>query len=425
MSPAGVFLRSIVALLLGVTAFSALGYSFVAMGVRDTLRSPQPLLKALEEHDAYNRVYDEGIISEQFKGALRGLVGDFSIEPEKEAWLLKEILPPSELKTATEQDVTSVIAFLNSETDTLDVSIDLGAVIPRIKPAVFRLVDKRIDRARRITVTGEEELRSSVDAVVRNISAGTFPDTVPALDRHRHPPNWVINAFLQSTELLPDEEARETARANIARDALAIVNALESGDANTALKLAARAIADPVIDDSIDNLREDLDEAGRFSAIDKIAESVGSRHETLERFRFARSVLRLLIGTLSIVALIVFVAALAGIAGVFYPYPKHMARWPGITLVVSGVMFIVIGLSISSFVGVWESLWCPFVEVPSCNLTIDVASELLHDAANGMTLWSIAVTAAGILAIIAARFLPAQHLRGAQPPTAAGGPTND
>ncbi|MDE2823633.1 MAG: hypothetical protein OXK79_09025, partial [Chloroflexota bacterium] len=78
MSPAGVFLRSIAALLLGVTAFLALGYAFVAMGVRDTLRSPQPLLDALEKHDAYNRIYDEGIISEQFEGELRGLVGDFS-----------------------------------------------------------------------------------------------------------------------------------------------------------------------------------------------------------------------------------------------------------------------------------------------------------------------------------------------------------
>ena len=128
-------------------------------------------------------------------------------------------------------------------------------------------------------------------------------------------------------------------------------------------------------------------------------------------------VLRLLVGGLSITAIIVFVAAIGGIAGIFYSYPKHMARWPGLTLVVCGITFVVIGLSISSFVGVWESLWCPFVEVPSCNLAIDVASELLSDAANGMVLWSIAVTAVGILALVAARFLPAQHLRGARPPT--------
>ena len=418
MSPAGVFLRSIAALLLGVTAFTALGYTYVAMGVRDTLRSPQPLLNALEEHDAYNRVYDEGIISEQFEGELMGLVGDFSIEPETEAWLLKEILPPSELKTATERSVTSVIGFLKNETDTLDVSSDLAAAIPRIEPAVFRLVDERIDNAQRITVISEEELRSSVDAIVRNIAAGTFPGTVPALDQY--PPNRVINAFEQSTELLPDEEARQTAKANLARDALSIVNALENGDSNRALKLAARAIADPVIDDSIANLREDLDDKGRFSAIDKIAESVGSRHETLERFRIARTTLRLLVGAVAIVAAIVFVAGVAGISGVFYPYPKHMARWPGITLVVCGVMFLIVGLSISWFVGVWESLWCPFVEVPSCSLTIDVTGELLHDAANGMTLWSIALTAVGILAIVAARFLPAEHMRGAQPPTGGG-----
>ena len=415
MSPAGAFLRSIVTLLLGVLAFLALGYAFVSMGVRDMLRGPEPLLTALEKHDAYNRVYDEGIIGEQFEGELRGLVGDFSLEPETEAWLLKEILPPSELTAATERSVTSVIAFLNNETATFAVAIDLEPAIPRIKPAVFRLVDERIERAQRSPVTNEEELRLSIDALTSAIAAGEIPVTVPALDE-RYPrlfPNKVIHALLDSIRLLPDHEARQTAEANVARDVLAIMDALEVGDANTALKLAARAIADPVIDDSIDNLREDIDAMGRYSAVDKIAESVGSRHETLERFKFARTMLRLLVGVVSIGSIIVFVAAVAGIAGVFYPFLKHMARWSGITLVVCGVMFIVAGLSISSFVGVWESLWCPSVEVPSCNLTIDVASELLSDAASGMILWSIAVTAVGILAVAAVRFLPTEHSRGA------------
>ena len=423
MSPAGALLRSIVALILGVLAFLALGYAYVAMGVRDTMRSPQPLLNALEKHHAYDRVFDDGIITEQFEGELRGLVGEFSLEPETEAWLLKEILPPSELKTATEQSVTTVIAFLNNETDTFDATIDLGVAIPRIKPAVFRLVDERIDKARPIDVTSEVELRRSIETLFRAITAGTIPNSVATLDGHA--PDKVVQALMQSIDVLPDMEARRTAQANLTRDERAIEKALKDGDTKTALKLAVRAIADPVIDDSIDNLREDIDDRGRYSAVDKIAQSVGSRHETLERFRFARTILRLLVGAVAIAALMVFVAAVAGIAGVFYPYPKHMARWPGVTLVVCGVMYIVIGLSVSSFVGVWESLWCPFVEVPSCNLTIDVASELLSDAATGMTLWSIAVTAVGILTIVAARFLPAQHLRGAQPPTAACDPTND
>ena len=409
MSPAGALLRSIVALLLGVLAFLALGYAYVAMGVRDTMRSPQPLLNALEKHHAYDRVFDDGIITEQFEGELRGLVGEFSLEPETEAWLLKEILPPSELKTATEQSVTTVIAFLNNETDTFDATIDLGVAIPRIKPAVFRLVDERIDKARPIDVTSEVELRRSIETLFRAITAGTIPNSVATLDGHAA--DKVVQALMQSIDVLPDMEARRTAQANLTRDERAIEEALKDGDTKTALKLAVRAIADPIIDNAINNLREDIDDRGRYSAVDKIAQSVGSRHETLERFRFARTILRLLVGAVAIAALIVFVAAVAGIAGVFYPYPKHMARWPGVTLVVCGVMFIVIGLSVSSFVGVWESLWCPFVEVPSCNLTIDVASELLSDAANGMTLLSIAVTAVGILAIVAARFLPAQHLR--------------
>ena len=408
MSPAGALLRSIVALLLGVLAFLALGYVFLASGVRDILSGPDPLLTALEKHNAYDRVYDDGIISEQFEGELRGLVGDFSIEPETEAWLLKEILPPSELKTATEQSVNSVIAFLNNETDTFEVSIDLRAAIPRIKPAVFRLVDERIDTAQQTTVSSEAELRRSIEALTGAIANGAFPDAVPILEAHAA--EAVMEALRQSTVLLPDMDAQETAKVNLTHDASAIVNAIENGDSNTALKLAARAIADPVVDDSIDNLREDLDEQGQFSAVDKIAESVGSRHETMERFRFARTILRLLIGVMLMAALVIFVTAVAGIAGVFHSFPKHMARWPGITLVVCGVMFIVTGLSVSAFVGVWESLWCPFVEVPSCSLTIDVASELLSDAANSMVVLSMAVTVVGILAIISTRFMPDRRL---------------
>ena len=227
MSPAGVFLRSIVALLLGVLAFLALGYAYVAMGVRDTLRSPQPLLNALEEHHAYERVYDDGIITEQFEGELRGLVGEFSLEPETEAWLLKEILPPSELKTATEQSVKSVIAFLNNETDTFDATIDLAAAIPRIKPAVFRLVDERIDKARPIDVTSEVELRRSIETLFRAITAGTIPNSVATLDGHA--PDKVIQALMQSIDVLPDMEARRTAQANLTRDERAITDALEAG----------------------------------------------------------------------------------------------------------------------------------------------------------------------------------------------------
>ena len=408
MTPAGVILRAVAALLLGVFAFLALGYTFTAMGIRDTLQGPEPLLDALEKHRAYERVYDDGIISQQFEGALRGLVGEYVLDPETEAWLFKEILPPSELKTATEQDVVSVIAFLNGETDTFEVAIDLSEAIPRIKPAVFQLVDDRIDNAAVAPVSSDAELRASINDLTNNIVAGTIPDSVPSLDNF--PPDAVFGALVRSAESIENAGVRSAVRSNLERDEQVILDTLPGNDSRAALKLAARAIADPVIDNSIDDLREDLDENLRFSAVDKIAQSVGSRQETFERFRFVRTVLHLLTGVISVLAVLIFLAAIAGIAGVFYPYSRHMVRWPGITLVICGVTFLVVGLLISSFVGVWESVWCPLVEVPSCSLTIDLASELLSDAANSMTVLSVLVTIVGILAIVAARFVPDRQL---------------
>ncbi len=404
MTPAGIILRAVAALLLGVLAFLALGYSFTAMGIRDTLQGPEPLLDALEKHRAYERVYDDGIISQQFGGALRGLVGEYVLDPETEAWLFKEILPPSELKTATEQDVVSVIAFLNGETDTFEVAIDLSEAIPRIKPAVFQLVDERIDNAAVAPVSSDAELRASINDLTYNIVAGTIPESVPSLDNF--PPEAVVGALMQSTESIEDAGVGSAVRSNLERDEQVILDTLAGNDSRDALKLAARAIADPVIDNAINELRDDLDENLRFSAVDKIAQSVGSRQETFERFRLVRTVLHLLTGVISVLAVLIFLAAIAGIAGVFYPHSKHMVRWPGITLVICGVTFLVVGLLISSFVGVWESVWCPLVEVPSCSLTIDLASELLSDAANGMTALSVLVTLVGILAIVAARFVP-------------------
>lgn len=408
MTPAGIILRAVAALLLGVFAFLALGYTFTAMGIRDTLRGPEPLLEALEKHRAYERVYDDGVISQQFEGALRGLVGEYVLDPETEAWLFKEILPPSELKTATEENVVSIIAFLNGETDTFEVAIDLAEAIPRIKPAAFQLVDERIDKAAVAPVSSDAELRASINDLTNNIETGMIPDSVPSLDNF--PPEAVVGALVQSTESIEDAGVRSAVRSNLERDEQAILDALAENDSREVLKLAARAIADPVIDNSIEDLREDLDENLRFSAVDKIAQSVGSRQETFERFRFARTVLRLLTGAVSVLAVLIFLAAIAGIAGVFYPYSKHMVRWPGIALVTCGVTFLVVGLLISSFVGVWESVWCPFVEVPSCSLTIDIASELLSDAANSMTVLSVLVATAGILAIVAARFVPDRQL---------------
>ena len=408
MTPAGVILRAVAALLLGVLAFLALGYTFTAMGIRDTLRGPEPLLDALEKHRAYERVYDDGIISQQFEGALRGLVGEYSLDPETEAWLYKEILPPSELKAATEENVVTVIAFLNDEADTFEVAIDLSEAMPRIKPAVFQLVDERIDMAALAPVSNDAELNASIDDLTNSIETGTIPDSVPSLDNF--PPEAVFGALVQSTESIEDNSTRGAVQSNLERDEQVILDALAGNDSRAALKLAARAIAGPVIDNSIEELREDLDESLQFSAVDKIAQSVGSRHHTFERFRFVRTVLHLLTGVISVLAVLIFLVAMAGIAGVFYPYSKHMMRWPGITLVICGVTFLVVGLLISSFVGVWESIWCPLVEVPSCSLTIDLTSELLSDAASGMTVLSVLVTLAGILAIVAARFVPDRQL---------------
>jgi hypothetical protein len=165
------------------------------------------------------------------------------------------------------------------------------------------------------------------------------------------------------------------------------------------------------VDDAVFDLRKDLDGGDHFDAIDKIAESVGTRQETIERFRLARTLLGWLTGFGSTVALVIVFAGVLGMAAVYYPFSRHMIRWPGVTLVVSGVSYLIAGWVISAFAGPWESAWCSFVDDSSCNLAIDVSSELLSVAAEAVTLPSIIATAVGIIGVVGAQFAPGHWRR--------------
>ncbi len=404
MSTGGAFLRAVSALIIGVFVFLALGYFFVARGVREVVYNPAPVLSALESHDAYERLYDDGIISQQFEGTFKRLVGGFTLDGQAEAALLKQIVPPSELKTATENSVNSIVAFLNGESNEVNAPIDLSPAIPRIKPAVFALLNERIDQADLMVVTSEAALRQTLQQLFRDVASGDIPNTIPSITGL--PEDQVFRAYLQSIDSLAGSALSPKALSNLDQQEQAVAEALRSGNTQSALRLITRAIADDAMDGAIVELRKDLDSADRFDGINRIAESIGTRQETMERFRLVRTSLGLFTGLGGTVALAIVVIGILGIAAVFYPFPRHMLRWPGVTLVVCAISFLVVGWSISTFLGPWESLWCSFVEESSCNLAIDVGSELLLDAAGALTMPSIVAAVIGGSAIAGARFVP-------------------
>lgn len=412
MSAGSAFLRAISALIIGVFVFLALGYFLVANGVRDVLYDPTPILSALESHDAYNRVYDDGIISQQFEGTFKRLVGGFALDVETEASLLKQVFPPSELQSATEENVVSIVAFLNGELDEIDAFIDLNPAIPRIKPAVFALLDERIDHAALTTITNEAALRQSLQDLFRGVATGDVPDAIPSVAGL--PEDQVFRAYLQSVDSLAGSTLSSVVLSNLDREEQIVAESLRRGETRVALKLVTRAIADAAVDDAIVELRKDLDSDDRFDAVDKIAESIGTRQETMERFRLIRTSLGLLTGLGGTVALAIVIIGVLGMAAAFHPFARHMIRWPGVTLVVCGLGYLVVSWSIFVLLGPWESAWCSFVDASSCNLAIDIGGELLSDAGNALTMPSITTTLLGIAAVVGARFAPEQWRRGEQ-----------
>lgn len=409
MSASGAFVRTISALIVGVFVFLALGYFFIAGGVRYVLYDPAPILTALETHDAYERVYDDGIISQQFEGTFRRLVGGFTLDVQTEASLLKRIVPPSELRSSTEESITSIVAFLNSESDEFNASIDLTPAIPRIKLAVFPHLDERIDQADLVTIANEAQLRRTLQELFRDIASGDVPASIPSLTGL--PEDQIFRAYLQAVDSLAGSSLPPAALANLDREEQAIAQALRRRETRAALKMVTRAIADDAVDRAIVELRKDLDRYDRFDAIDQIAQTIGIRQETMEQFRLLRTSLGLLTGLARMVASAIVVLGVLSMATVFYPFPRHMITWPGVTLIVCGLSYLIAGWSASAFLSPWESIWCSFVEVSSCNLVIDVGSELLSQAADSMTMPSIITILVGIIATAGAQFAPEQwHL---------------
>jgi hypothetical protein len=404
MSAGGAFLRAITALILGVFVFLAFGYFVIANGVRDVLYDPGPVLSALESHDGYNRVYDDGIIGQQFEGTFKRLVGGFSLDVKTEASLLKQVFPPSELRSATEENVISIVAFLKGESEEFDASIDLAPAIPRIKPAVLALLDERIDQADLATIASEAALRTSLQDMFRGVASGDVPDTIPALAGV--PEDQVFRAYLQAVDSLAGSTLSSAALANLDQEEQAITEAFRQGDIRAALKLVTRAIAGDAVDSAIVELRNDLDRNDRFDAVDKIAESVGTRQETLERFRLIRTSLGLLTGLVGTVALAIVIIGVLAMAAVFHWFARHMIRWPGVTLIFCGLSYLIVSWSISALVGPWESAWCSFVDASSCNLAVDVGSELLSNAGDALTMPSIIATLLGIVIMVGAHFAP-------------------
>jgi hypothetical protein len=284
------------------------------------------------------------LLDEEVKRSTQQLLGDIKwVDQEDIVGLLREIVPPDYLKTQVEGAIKDAIDYLNKDVDTLEIYIDLGPPLVKVKPVLFRYTDQRIDKLQvlepdRSWCRPEElqHLRASFQTLFRELAEGKVPQSVPSvkaiLPACREPAFDLIFSEWTGDRSL-DRRARQGLRdsqENIRREFVA-------GDTHGVLKTVAHPLLTPVVDDAISEMRRGLDSQDRLAVIPSISNREAA---TEKKLRAAIDDVRnrlnygLHLGRKVAPIMVIGGAILMGL--VHLPRLSHALRRPGLTLMLTG-----------------------------------------------------------------------------------------
>ena len=415
-------LRALAGLLLGIVVFAGLFYYLLVVSVSQRIEDPEVYNAAIEDTGAYNRIYDEVLVDEAIEVQAGNLLGNLKIEDSGEAvTVLREVLPPSYLKEQTEANIEWFTGYLRHESEELQIYVELEEPLERIETAVLNKAHQVIDELEIAEPDMEEPASSgcSPSAVQRLAAAsaepaarwsqGQLPESAPSLRlldrecRQREFDRWF--------DLLLDAPVMDSQAALILegrKDEIRVP--FVEGDTRAFLKAAAGPLVEPLIEDSVADIRRNLLRNGRFDVLEWIAEESGglTREDMEEQAESLRGVVSAANGSGRIIALVMVVVGVLLMAAVHLPRPAEMLRWPGITLAMSGGVCLIVGFVLNSALpgrirdavtnAVYQS---PDVPVTAMDLAGDLAESFARQATAGFILPAVIVMAIGAVLIVA------------------------
>ncbi len=349
-------LRSAVALVLGVVVF--VGFLLLLLtNFSDKLLNADFYNEIIAGENTYNRIYDEVLLDKDLEGTRNGLLGEVQVVSDQDmVSLLRQIIPPEYLQSQVEGAIGRTAGYFKEDAETLDLYIDLGPPLDNVKPALFSYIDRRIGALReeelgRLECTPQRviEVAGRFRSSLEDLSTGQVPGAIPSIKGFD--PLCRLLVFELTFDLVVAQSGLdERAKQGLRDRRQEIERQFVDGESKQMLKVAAQPLAAPLIDDAIGQIRNELDGQDRLDLIHRIAvwnddltetqirENAGEARTWVSRARkFGKSVaLAMLIGG----------AALLGL--VHFPSLKGALRWPGLTLMLTGLVFLVIGKVLES-----------------------------------------------------------------------------
>ena len=355
---------------------------------------PQFYIQTLREQDAYARFYNHILLDQTVNRTAEWALGGTPVVIQEDLEpLLREIIPTAFLQEQVEGNIFRAIEYLNEDAETLNLYLELEPILDRIRPALFGYIDRQIDQTQVVRPDPSRsisdqiaEVEVLVKTLTRELVRGRLPQAVPSVqtipEKLRGP---LFDEFMASILRDPSLDAR--IRRGLEENSANLRRQFVTGDTRIFLKKVARTVTAPLLDEALAQSRSRLDSKGRLDLISAVAEgSPKITEESLRRdIEEGRNRLNRLISRGRFLALVILTGSALGMAAVHLPNLAHSLRWPGLALLLTGLMSYFLGRTLESNVatGLGVGINGGLAEVFEIS---GVAAQLLADVAQAFAL---------------------------------------
>ena len=353
-------LRVLGSLVLGLVVIAGLLYLLVVVNIIQRLEDPELYRAAFTETDAYNRIYDEVLVDAEVQDQTLDLLGGVGLEAQESIEVLRDVMPPAYLQEQTEANIDRFTGFLSHDLERLELYLELREPLDRVEAVVLDKAEEVITELEieepptatiECTADSLQSLASDLANEFAGLSAGQLPESVPSLEtldedcRRQEFDKWIDQ--VASNPQIDSETARiiEDEKDDLRESFI-------EGDTKAFLEKAAAPLVSPVIDDSLEEIRQELQVNDRLDLLEKLAESSDdlTREDIDESADLLRDAVNTLSGTWRMLSLLVVITGSLLLVAVHIPNPKGILRWPGLTLLLGGVTCLLFGFMLNSAV---------------------------------------------------------------------------
>ena len=332
-------LRRVALVFLALVFFLLLAASLTLGAVEGKVLDEDFYKGQLDENDFYTRVYTDVLPEIE---AVPEYYGDLQISRQEAEELTAQIFPPEWLQAQVESVLDDLFPWLRSDTDNLDMTIDLRPAKQRAHSAVMAFFDQKID---------------------------TLPECQPG---------QVPDLSLVSQGVLPE--------------------CIPSGlDHNTIRELVVSE-AMPYVDANIEQAPDILD------LIDEAKDEDETREQFLDDFDSPRQIIKHIVDIPQVAFYGAMVVVLGIIVALNLPRLKRILRWIGCTMFFAGLPLVVIFSLVYSMVPgrVTDAITENVDDVPATinTLLCDLASSGTKDLSMGFILPAAILMGLGLISFV-------------------------